>query len=617
MHRLISLIAILFPLVLLPVSSLSAKELPMELSINRNVVEVSSAIELDLRFNDVQGIPALHLPPIDGFSSQYLGPSTVMSIVNGKISSSVTHRYLLVALKAGTFNIGPFSLVHEANTYKSESREVTIIDRGRHYSPKRPQPTSPPAPLISTEQLNDNLFLIISAKKTVAYLNERIPVTVKLYVNQLTVRNVQYPIFEGQGYIKEGFDRPRQYQEKLGGTTYNVVEFNTYIYAPREGKINLGAAQLKCNIVSRRQRPPRRNRLDDFFDNDFFDDSFFGSFFGRVRVHSTSVKSTDLALKILPFPEAGKPPEFSGAVGTFRMNISAAPRQLKAGDPITLKMQVSGSGNFDSVDIPVLSLQKDFKIYQPEVQKSPGFKSFEQVIIPQSEKVAQIPAIRFAYLDPDKKEYIVLEQEPIPIAVSPPEDKEASIIDASLLLRTGTSAKTKILGEDIVYIKDKIGKLNRPGEYIYQNRLFIGLQFLPLILFSFVLVFQRRKERLSRDLRYALKLRAPKVARAGLKEAKEFLKNNKAKEFYDIIFKTVREYLGHRFGRPSAGITLDLVDELIEEEGLDKQIGELLKTCFSDCDMARYSVSAFDREKMRNTLQILEQAIDYLERRKK
>ena len=147
------------------------------------------------------------------------------------------------------------------------------------------------------------------------------------------------------------------------------------------------------------------------------------------------------------------------------------------------------------------------------------------------------------------------------------------------------------------------------------SRIFLSLQLLPLFLLIGVTFFQRQRNRLNTDVRYARKLRAPKIARGLLKKAKDYQEKKKQAEFYDQIFKTLQQYLGHRFNRPTAGITTEVVDELIASEKLDKDIAAKLKTCFNDCDMARYTTSELDSQRMLKT--ILQECIDYLERQKR
>jgi len=63
-----------------------AKDINFEVTVDRNKTSLGSSLQLALRFNNAQDIPAPDLPSIDGFQVRYLGPSTMMSFVNGKVS---------------------------------------------------------------------------------------------------------------------------------------------------------------------------------------------------------------------------------------------------------------------------------------------------------------------------------------------------------------------------------------------------------------------------------------------------------------------------------------------------------------------------------------------------
>ncbi|MDD5746886.1 MAG: BatD family protein [Candidatus Omnitrophica bacterium] len=591
--------------IILFASAALAADVPVELTLDRNTAEIGDMVQLSLVFNNTRGVPAPRLPDTPGFRSQYLGPSTVMSIVNGVTSASITHRYRLVALQKGTFKLGPYSFNLKGVAYTTSVQEITVVDRGQ-----APQASAAPASSPESD-FNGRIFLVLAAEKNKGYRNERIPVTVKLYINQLGVRDIQYPVLEGQGYVSEGFGRARQYRETLGGAGYDVVEFRTAVSSTKEGQVTLGPASLKCNIIAKKE--PRRAGSGM---NDFFDDSFFNDFLGRVQLYSKEVRSPELALTILPFPEPDRPREFNGAVGQFQMEASGSPTEVKAGDPITLIMKISGSGNFDSVQSPQLISAEGFKVYNAEARTTDNGKTFEQVIIPLSEKITETPAVRFAYFDPATEQYGVCEQKPTAIQVSPSTEKNAQIVDATRS-PSASAAATRVLGKDIVYIKDDIGEVRAKGVFRHQNRWLPALLLAPFFLVAGVYVFQRRQDRLSSDVRYARKLRAPKIARDKLKTARAYLQQNKTALFYDQIFKTLQEYLGHRFNIPSGGITADGADELLSREGAAEDIRAKLKACFGDCDSARYAVAAFDQASMKQTLSAVEEMIDYLERKKR
>jgi len=597
---------ILILLMISTVMPVYADIIDFELSLDRDYVEVGDIVVLGLSFENTQDLPPPELPEIDGFKTQYMGPTTRVSMINGRTSSMMTHRYKMIAIKPGAFSLGPFSFEFKSNEYRSNARKIQVVDRAQ--APARPFAGNAG---ISEENLDGNIFLITSVDKNKAYLNERVLVKIKLYVSQLNVRDVQYPVLEGQGYMMEGLDDYRKYQEEVSGQIYSVVEFNTVVYPTKEGKTTIGPAKLKCNVVSPVKRNRRSSGLDGFFDRDFFDDSMLGDFFGRMQVFPMNLKSAELVLDVEPFPRKNKPGFFNGAVGTFKIDVEAKPKELRAGDPITLKITVTGEGNFDSVKSPVLSDERKFKTYKSEAKKVQAGKIFEQVIIPQDEEIASIPAIKFAYFDPRTEQYKTLEHLPIPIAVMPPAENKSKIV--AMDTQAEDAPSRKVLGKDIVFIKEKAPRFNTKGNYLHRNRGFWFLHIFPLLFSGIAVVFKRRRQKLKTDIEFARKLRAPRIARSKIKQAKNYLLANDPSAFYDQIFKTLQEYLGHRFNRPSAGITAEVIDEL----KLHKKIAENFKACFSDCDLARYAAEQFNKEKMARTLSNLEESIDYLERRKR
>ncbi len=586
-----------------------AKEIPIKLQLDRELVEVGDILQLRLLINNMQNVPAPKLPEIDGFKSQYLGPSTKVSIINGRATSSITHRYRLVAMKTGLFTLGPFSFTHQGDNYTTNIKQIKVVARGQGAQQAKASLLEQSQGIAAGETLSGKIFLIIAAEKTGAFVNERFALTVKLYVNRLSVRDIKYPLLEGVGFIKEDFTSPRQYRENIGGVLYDIVEFKTCLYPTKAGQVTIGPARIKCNIVSHERRKQGTRALDRFLD-----DSFFSGFFGRLYVYPREITSAEFLLDVKDLPQEGKPEQFSGAVGDFKMKVKASPLKLNAGDPITLNMEISGKGNFDSVQSPVLSKKENFKVYTPQAKEEGGMKRFEQVIIPQKESIREIPEIVFVFFNPKTKEYVSLRQPSIAIEVSASEDAGLKMVEGPSAAQV--AAPTHVLGTDIIYIKEDIGKILAKEKHFYNNRGFLMLQLLPLMLFGAAVIFQRRRERLSTDISYARKLRAPKIAREKIKKAKEYLTQAKTAEFYDQIFKTLQEYIGHRFNRPSKGITAEVVEELILNKGLNTEAASKLKRCFAECDTARYAPAQLDTAAMEQTLGVLEEVIDYLERNK-
>ena len=545
-----------------------AKDIRFEASVDRNKVSLGSAITLNLTFYGTRGMSAPKLPKIDGFQSRYKGPSTRMSMVNGKVSSSITHIYTLIPMRVGKFRIGHLSFKHKKKSYTSKEITIEVVESDVN-EPEGTQSLSRKA------SLGDNVFLKMYVPKQDVYLNQIVPLTIKLYVTRLTLRDIEYPVFSHNGFSVDKFAKPAQYREILNGKEYEVIEFKTNIFGIRTAKLALGPAQLKCNLLVNRRR--QRNY------------SMFDSFFGEREIYPLSLKSKEIQITVNDLPEEGKPEGFSGAVGDFTFDLKAEPKEVNVGDPITLKMVIKGRGNFATVTCPKLDSNQHFKIYDPEVKQEDGVKTFEQILMPDTATVKEIPEITFSCFDTERKVYRTISKGPVPIKVtkSKKEDGLRIVESSQTALRY---VKRETLGRDIVYIKDEPGKLIRKQTYLYKNRTFLAVQILPFIIFILLSVIHKRTEKLRTDLRYARNLRAYKKAKRGIKKAKHLLSSEKTQEFYDCILKTLKEYLGNKLHITHGGITSDIVDGVLRHKAINKEVLKTLDDIFKECDITRYAL---------------------------
>lgn len=602
-----------------------ASDIQLEVTVERNKVALGESLQLNLSFQGTQNVSRPELDKIEGFDARYLGPSTMVSIVNGVVTSSITHVYTLVPLKTGTFIIGPFSIEAQGKTFTSKPITVEVVSslsaRPHPYSPN--QPSEEPSPSkIDAEELQDRIFLILSAGKRKAYLNEIIPLTIKLYVNRLGVRDIQFPELETNDFSIEKFGQPKQYREELGGVLYDVIEFTTDMFAMKPGEFILGPAKLKCNLVVRRKAQRRQNLFDDDFFGGFFKDDIFEDFFGRYEAYPLELKSTELPIAVLSLPREGKPEGFDGALGNFQLEVSGTPLQVKAGDPITLKMTVKGEGNFDTVNPPELQSKDGFKVYDPQVKQNETEKIFEQVLIPDSERITYIPQINFSFFNTKTGRYQVLTHNPIPITVSKAEESQTKLVELPPSSGVeGSQAQVSLaqkeeLGKDIIYLKSSPGKLRRIGRYLYQSLSFWLSQILSFILFIGIILIHLKQQKLRTDVRYARRLQAPAKAKKAMKEVDRLLREGKKEAFFDAVYKSFREYLADRFHLPVGGITVITIEGLAKEKGLSSETLEKVNKIFADCDMARYTPAQFGPKQLEDIFQSLKEIIDELEKQR-
>ncbi|MFH1645197.1 MAG: BatD family protein [Candidatus Omnitrophota bacterium] len=569
-----------------------AEEFSFNVTVDRTKVSLGRAVQLNLIFGGTQDISAPELPELEGFRSSYVGPSTSIAYVNGKSSSSITHKYLLVALNAGSFQIGPFTINYQGESYQSKPIIIEVVNGKVTYGNG--------AESKGEASIDDRVFLKVEPVKSNLYLNELLPIKFKLYIDNLVIRNIQFPEFSHDGFFVEEFTKPIQYQEILGGISYEVIEFKTNIFPTRTGDLALGPATLKCDLALER----KRRGSSGFFD--------FDSFFDRYQTYPLNLSAPQKPITVRSLPEAGRPKGVKIAVGKFRMEVQAQPVEVKVGDPITLKVEIQGEGNFSTIKMPKLLSEDNFKIYEPQVTENGDVKIFEQVIMPTSTSVKEIPEIDFYYFNPDEGQYRLIKKGPFAVKVlDSGQPQRLQIVDSAT--KTTRILSEEALGRDIVYLKEDMGRLRKRGEYLYRNKVFFILQSLPLISVFLFLFLYKRRQKLKTDIGYARRLHAPKKAKKGINQALSFLKEAKTEEFYDSVYKTLREYLGDRFHTSIGGITLDFVDEVLQPKGVDEEILSALRGMFRDCDMARYAPSELNSESMQKTYDMLQYVIDKLE----
>ncbi len=589
--------------------SIFAQDISFEATVDQTRVSKSRGMQLNLIFYGIQDIPAPELPDIDGFDWRYLGPSKRISIVNRKTSSSVTHMYTLIPLKIGTLEIPSLTAQYKGQTYLSKPISIEVV-RGPVSQP--PSGQQPSQQISEAQELGDRIFIVMQVGKKRLYVNETTPLIIKLYVNGLSIRDIQYPQFPHQGFSVDEFAKPRQYQETLNGIGYDVIEFNTNIFGTHPGRPILGPAELRCNLMLRRQTQ-RRSRLDD----DFFSSGFFSRFsWGNYEKYPLELEAAHIPIVIKPLPSKNIPADYGGAVGNYRFSLEAKPKQVKVGDPITLKMTISGEGNFKTVNIPSLNFGDAFKVYEPELKQDEGVKTFKQVIIPKSDTIKEIPEVSFSFFDTNLGKYSTIAEGPVSIKVIPlARDDQLRVFELPGKIST-FFRKKEILGRDIIYIKEAPGKLSRKGQFLCKDKIFIAIQLIPLLGIILILIFHKRSERLKTDIPYARRLRAPGKARKNLRRARGFLKSKQTDKFFEAAFKTLQEYLGDKFHLPTAGITSDIVEDLRERNVVDQNLLGMIGECFGNCDAARYAPASITDQQMLDTFKLLWKIIDALERAK-
>lgn len=580
-------------------ASAYSQDIQVSAEVDSNVIAVGSAGQLTVTVNGVQNTQPVNISPIDGLDIRYLGPSQKISIVNGQYSSSVSFMYSILPLKVGKYEIPSLEITVNNQVYKTSAVSLEVVDQ--------PQANQPANNQNQTINLSDKIFLKLQTPKTDVYLNEKLPIKILLFVNDLNISDIQYPQLETTGFTMSNYDRPKQYSQVVNGLRYDIVEFNAVIYPTRTGDIKLGPAAMESSLIVRNNRQGRNGTL--------FGDDFLDSFFDRAEKRPISIKSDEAVLHVKDLPAEGKPVNFSGGVGELTFDASVSPTDLKVGDPITLKMSVSGEGNLNAVKLPEFKDNESFKTYDPSIKEENGVKKLEQVVIPKNKDVKEVPAFDFSYFHTGLNKYMTVTKGPFSIHVTEPEGGVAPQVVLSSAQSVKEARVEDKLGQDIVFIKESPGEIYTKGDYFYNQVWFYIVLFLIVLGYGGFFIYYQKTYRLRSDAVYARRFHAPKYAKAGLDLARRCLAEKRSREFYDAVFKTLQMYLSHKFSVAMGEIHFEKVKPYLNGQGSEMILNDL-KSIFDECDRVRYSSVPANENEMTMILTRLEKSIEFIERSK-
>lgn len=588
--------ALLLPMLVAALStSARAADVTVKAQLDRARVAVGEQADLGVEIQGVQstGVPAI--ANAGGAVLNYLGPSSRVSFVNGAMSASVTHHFSVSASQPGKIAIGPITVEVSGKQYDAGSVTLDVV-AGR-----------PGA--AGGDAAGNQIRLELTAGKTQVYVHERLPIRVKLMVGQVRVTDVQYPTIGGDGFALDKLPEPDQRQEQTGEGVFQVLDFATVLTPLRSGAMTVGPAKMGLSMMVR-----GRGRRGGFFD-----DPFFGGEQRRLEI-----TSDPLELTVLPLPDAGKPADFSGAVGSFGFEVKAAPLEVAAGDPVTVTYTIRGTGSLDNVKPPAIPASDGLRVYPPQ-QTNAGAKAaaanvaertFEQVVIPERAGTLDLPTLRFSFFDPATGTYHTASHPVIPLVVSP---RAAGNAPSHVVAAAPPVAapKAETLGHDLVFIKDAPGDLVPIGARRWRSPLFWSFQIVPLLAWLAVVLVDRRRQRLHGDAGYARFTRAGHEARRALDVAKDALRPGNQAPFYDAVARALSDYLAAKLQLPPGAVAADTVAAHLASRGVDTAVADRLRALFAHCEQVRFAPATATDADMQRTLDEADAVIRALERERR
>ena len=390
--------------------------------LNSSEAVVGETVQLQIRVTGARGADAPETITVDDLEIHRTGTSQHFEMNNFNVTSSVIYDYTVLPLKSGTFTIPSQTIRVGSNSMRTPALTLHVAASSNQQATQSRRADQPGI------NKSDLVFAELVVPKKSAFVGEMVPAQIRLgFDPRAHPKLIEPPEITGQGFTAQKLQQSGENSETIGGRTYEVVTFKTAIAAARAGKFEIGPVKAKAQVlVPRRPSSPRsrgRSPFDLFNLDDPFSDPFFSDPFGQFgEQREVQIASEPVPFEVKPLPQ-NAPPSFTGAIGNFTMTTDAKPKSVQVGDPITVTSTISGRGNFDRVNAPVVEDEHGWHRYPPaskfkqddEVGIS-GAKSFETVLSP-NEKKQSLPVLAFSYFDPVKEQYITLRSEPIAINV--------------------------------------------------------------------------------------------------------------------------------------------------------------------------------------------------------
>jgi len=582
--------------------SFAQNEIEVEASVSR------SNLSLNERFTyrvEVRGESQLSLPDVEisDFNDFQIvgGPSqsTNFSFINGEISSSATYSWILEPRREGSFIIEPALLKQRGKTYKSESISISVSASG---SGKKPTTLKE---LKKKGARREPTYLVASLDKDKIYKGEQVTVTYRIYTKVRLVNfNTPSPP-DAIGFWVEEIPQPSKplvEEEIIDGVRYSTAIVGRFALFPtRSGELEL--APLPLDFKER----VRRRRSNSIFD-DFFDDPFLGRFATR-RVLSNSLK-----INVLPLPEEGKPEDFSGAVGEFKIAAEIVESEAKVNDAITLRVNISGIGNIKSTRAPEIEFPDGVEIFEPEITQQSsvkrgriyGEKDFEYVLILRKVGRLELNRIEMTYFNPKSNKYEISRSKPIRIDV---EEGDRSIVAVNPGL---TREEVAIISSDIRFIKRDTPEFTaRDGKLLNTGWLiFWGVS--PMFALAGAFLFRRHRDKMSTNIAYQRRRRVSVESRKRLKRAKEAMREGNVKTFHNEVSKVLLGAAADKLNLPFANVNVNEVADILKKRGADESIIAEFHTLISSCQQVVYSPEIVELDNMDSTYSRAVKSLDNL-----
>lgn len=544
-------------------------QVQFEAKVSKTTLGLNERLRIDFVMN-IDG-DNFNQPSFEGFKI-IAGPSQQVSQswVNGKSSFEKIYSYYLLPTQKGNLMIRQASIEYNGQIYKTSPIKINVTNAVEQ--PKDPNDTQ-----ISAD---DNIYLVADISKTNPYINEPITVVYKLYfsynIGITNWRELDKPKYND--FWSQNIDIKQLVGEEgmFKGEKYRfVVLRKTVLYPQKSGKLVIEPLSLDIDV----QLPTNRRDM-----------------FGRVVVTNGNkrVSAGAKTIAVRALPEAGKPADFSGAVGKFDFRVTPSKTNLKNGESLDLLVSVSGSGNMKLFNLPKPIVPNSLEMYDPvhdekvntTLSGMSGKITDNYTIIPQFKGNYPIKPMQFSYFDIGSGTYKTISSPEIMINVL----DGPSANDQVATTTPGNSKNVISSSEQFKFIKLKTDLKSMNNDDFLGSNLFYGLLFLPFLILPMIVVFKKKKDAIDGDV-FGNRIKMNnRLAKKYLSEAKKQINNREP--FYVALEKAMHNFLKAKLHIETSEMSKSNIQELLISRNASPETVIEFINLTENCELARFAPSS-------------------------
>lgn len=529
---------------------------------------------------DVEDFRAGNMPGgLELIAGPYTSQQSSFQMVNGHTSSSssITYTYTLYAEKPGTYTIPAAHAKVNGSSVSSRAARVTVTGQARSNGSGTPQMHQDDdggmQMRVSGSRISGNdLFIKVSANKRRVHEQEPVLLTYKVYtLVDLTQLDEKMPDLVGFHSQKVALPQQKSFKiEAVNGRAYKTVTWSQYVLYPQmTGKLEVPSITFKGVVV-------QQNRTVDPFE------AFFNGGSGYVEV-KREIQAPGLTIQVDPLPK--RPVNFSGGVGKFNISAQLSKTEVKAGNPVTMRIVVGGTGNLKLIKLPEVNFPKNFDKYDPKITDKTkltangveGNMVYDLLFVPRSEGKYTVPAVEFCYFDIQANAYKTIKTKPFDITV----DKG----DGTNTIASYENPKDN----DIRNIMSGEAESPVTQEAFVGSAMYWVSLLLPLLAFVVLMIIFRKRALDNADIINVRRKKADKIARKRLKKANMLMQQGKSDEFYDEVLRALWDYAGYKLNMPVEKLSRDNIAEEFASHDVQDDIIEKFISVLDICEFERYA----------------------------